>query len=434
MSWAEPTGVLVVQHLPHEGPYAIGTALEAAGLPVRVCRTWAGDPVPESPDGLAALVVMGGPMAAYDDSPAFPTRAAELALLRVALEAVVPVLGVCLGAQLLAVAAGGVARPGDGQQTGWGTVRTTSAAPADPLFAPLPEHLRVLHWHGDTMDLPAGAALLASCDRYPVQAFRIGGAGWGLQFHLEVDEEAIDAFATAFPDEAATVPDLRESTPAELTASAPHRDGVFERFAALVASRAARTTTRAFFTSLAATWEEHFAADGPRYAAAVSRRELLPGQRVMDMGCGSGLALPALRDEVGPRGVVLGVDLTPAMLTAAAREGRAGVAHLLLGYACRLPLPTGSLGGVFSAGLIDHVPDSAAALREWARATAPGGVLLLFHRSGRAERAARHGRPLAPDDLLAEQNLRPTPHATGWDLLCYEDAAHHFLARAVRTG
>ncbi|MFF7655269.1 type 1 glutamine amidotransferase [Streptomyces sp. NPDC007983] len=172
MSWAKPTDVLVVQHLPHEGSYAIGTVLEAAGLPVRSCRTWAGGPVPESPDGLAALVVMGGPMAAYDDSPAFTTRTAELTLLRAALEAEVPVLGVCLGAQLLAVAAGGVARPGGGQQIGWGAVRTTPAASADPMFVAAPEHLRVLHWHGDTMDLPADATLLASCDRYPVQAFR----------------------------------------------------------------------------------------------------------------------------------------------------------------------------------------------------------------------------------------------------------------------
>ncbi|WP_327725003.1 methyltransferase domain-containing protein [Streptomyces europaeiscabiei] len=428
MSWVEPTGVLVVQHMPHEGPYAIGTALEAAGLPVRVCRIWAGDPVPESTAGLAALVVMGGPLAAYED---FLSRSAELSLLRSALEAEVPVLGVCLGAQLLAMAVGGTARPGDAQQIGWQEVRTTPAAIADPLFAGLPERLRVLHWHGDTMDLPAGATLLASCDRYPVQAFRIGGSAWGLQFHLEVDKAAVDAFAAAFPDEAATAPDLQDSAPAELTALAPHRDAVFERFATLVASRAAATATRAFFTSRAASWEERFAADGPRYAAAVSRMELRPGQRVLDVGCGSGRALPALRAEVGVEGVVLGADLTPAMLTAAARKGRTG---LLLADACRLPLPTASLDGIFSAGLVDHVPDPMAGLREWARVTAPGGVLLLFHPSSRTERAARHGRPLDPADPLAEENLRPALHTMGWNLDCYEDAAPHFLARAVRVG
>jgi GMP synthase-like glutamine amidotransferase len=108
--------IQIVEHAPHEGPYAIGAAIAAAGLSSRVCRTWAGDPVPETADDLVGLVVMGGAMAAYED---FPSRNAELAWLCAALEAEVPVLGVCLGAQLLAVAAGGVARPGDGAQIGW---------------------------------------------------------------------------------------------------------------------------------------------------------------------------------------------------------------------------------------------------------------------------------------------------------------------------
>lgn len=202
--------IQIVEHAPHEGPYAIRTALAAAGLPVRVCRTWAGDPVPDTADDLVALVVMGGAMAAYED---FPSRTAELVLLRAALEAGVPVLGVCLGAQLPAVAAGGAARPGGGAQIGWRDVRMNEAAHDDPLFAAVPERVRVLHWHSDTMDLPAGATLLASRDRHPVQAFRIGGWAWGMQFHLEVDEPAVEAFAQAFPEEAATAPGLVESAP-----------------------------------------------------------------------------------------------------------------------------------------------------------------------------------------------------------------------------
>jgi GMP synthase-like glutamine amidotransferase len=424
-------GVLVVEHVPHEGPYAIGAALEAAGLPVRVCRTWAGEPVPDTLAGVVALVVMGGPMAAYED---FTGRAAELALLRAALAAEVPALGVCLGAQLLAVAAGGGARPGEaGAQIGWGEVRTGRDARTDPLFADVPERLRVLHWHGDTVDLPAGATPLASCDRCRVQAFRIGGAAWGLQFHLEVDKAAVDAFAAACPEEAATAPRLRESAAAELTGLAPHRDRVFDRFAALVAARATRTANRAFFTPMADTWEERFAADGPVYEAAVARIGLRPGQTALDLGCGTGRVLPALRAAVGDDGVVLGVDVTPAMLDAAARHGRTGHAGLLLADACRLPLPSGTVDGVFSAGLINHVPEPATALREWARVTAPGGVLVLFHPSGRAERAARHGRPLDPADPLAETNLRPALHAAGWRLAGYEDATRHFLARAVRV-
>nr|QIY76624.1 C26 family cysteine hydrolase domain-containing family [Streptomyces sp. RLB1-33] len=111
--------VLVVQHVAEEGPYEIGSFLGAAGLVLRVCRVWAGDPLPEDLNGAEALVVLGGPMSAYSDD-GFPTRTAELGLLRAALDAQVPVLGVCLGAQLLAVAAGGTARPGNGIPGGVG--------------------------------------------------------------------------------------------------------------------------------------------------------------------------------------------------------------------------------------------------------------------------------------------------------------------------
>ncbi|MEU9339024.1 class I SAM-dependent methyltransferase [Streptomyces sp. NPDC048290] len=197
---------------------------------------------------------------------------------------------------------------------------------------------------------------------------------------------------------------------------------------------AAHLATRAFFTARAADWEARFAADGPRYAAAVARMGLRPGQRALDVGCGSGRALPALRAGVGPAGTVLGVDVTPAMLAATVHEGRQTLARLLLADACRLPLAPGAVDGVFSAGLVDHVPDPPAALREWARVTAPGGVLLLFHPSGRAERAARHGRPLDPADPLARDNLYPALAAAGWRPVHYEDAPHHFLSRAVRGG
>lgn len=411
----------------------LGEALAAAGLRMRLCRVWAGDPVPESLTGVDALVVMGGAQAAYSDD-GFPSRRAELDLLRKALAAEVPVLGICLGAQLLALAAGGEARVGSGLQVGWDDVSLSPEAGRDPLLSCAPERLRVLHWHGDTMDLPERAVPLASCERYPVQAFRVGGAAWGLQFHLEVDEAAVDAFMeTASPREAAAAPRLREETPGELTALAPHRDRVFARFAALVADRTELTATRTFFTPRADAWEARFAADAPRYAAAVARTGLSAGQTVLDLGCGSGRALPALRESVGAEGTVLGVDVTVAMLLAAARAGRDGHACLLAADSRRLPLPPGTVDGIFSAGLLDHLPDPAGALREWARVTAPRGVLLLFHPSGRAERAARHGRPPSPDDPLGEPNLRPMLEAGGWRMDCYEDAHEHFLARAVRV-
>ncbi|WP_240801842.1 methyltransferase domain-containing protein [Streptomyces sp. A1136] len=122
------------------------------------------------------------------------------------------------------------------------------------------------------------------------------------------------------------------------------------------------------------------------------------------------------------------------MLTAAARIGRGESGRFLLADCTRLPLATASVHGVFAAGLLDHLPRPRAALREWARVAAADAALLPFHPAARAERAARHGRPLGPDDLLAEPNLRPMPDATGWRLTVYDDAEHRFLARAVLSG
>ncbi|MFJ2415704.1 glutamine amidotransferase-related protein [Streptomyces brevispora] len=421
--------VVVVQHVACEAPYAVATALTGAWLRVEVCRVWEGDPIPESLSGVEALVVMGGPMSARGDS-GFPTREAELALLRAALAADVPVLGICLGAQLLAVAAGGVVRRGPEPQIGWDDIGLSPGAGSDLLFADLPERLKVLHWHSDTMSLPAGAVPLASSARYPVQAFRVRGSAWGLQFHLEADSAAVDAFVTAFPEEAAGAPGLRDDTPESLAALVPYRDLVLGRFAALVAARSAHTSARTFFTPRADAWEERFAHQTPAYAAAVARMGLEPGQTALDLGCGTGRALPALRAAVGDHGEVLGVDVTHAMLGAAARTGRAGLARLLLADCHSLPLRSGAVHGIFGAGLLDHVHDPDAALREWARVTALDGVLALFHPSGRAERAARHGRPLSPDDPLARPNLEPALRRAGWRLVEYDDAESHFLALA----
>ncbi|WP_324612301.1 methyltransferase domain-containing protein [Streptomyces sp. AS58] len=409
--------VLALEHTPQRGTDAVRSALESAGLAVRACRMWAGDPVPDTPDGAAALVVLGGPADAQED---LSGSAEVLALVRAALEAEVPLLAVGQGAHLLAVAAGGKTLRVTGPGIGCGGVRRSTAA--DPVFTGFPAQPAVphRHRHRDTIELPARAVLLASCDRDPAQAFRIGGSAWGVRWCTVGEDERVDASEFVEPATAA---------PARL---AGHCAGVSTRFAALVAARAVRTATRTYFTPRAATWEERFAADNPAYAAAVARMGLRPGLRALDVGCGSGRALPALRAEVGERGLVLGVDVTPAMLTAGAAHARH--ARLLLADAGRLPLSAGAVDGVFSAGLINHVPDPAAALAEWARVTAPSGVLLLFHPSGRAERAARHGRPLDPDDPLAEEKLRPALEAAGWRLDCYEDARHHFLARAVRGG
>ncbi|MGB8946277.1 MAG: class I SAM-dependent methyltransferase, partial [Streptomyces sp.] len=135
---------------------------------------------------------------------------------------------------------------------------------------------------------------------------------------------------------------------------------------------------------------------------------------------------------VGASGVVLGLDLTPAMLEAATQAGRDREGQLLLADVTRLPVRGASLDAVFGAGLISHLPDPAQNLRELRRAVRPGGVLALFHPIGRAALAARQGRQITPDDLRAEANLRPLLAGAGWQLTSYVDEDARFLALAVR--
>lgn len=232
---------LVVQHLDPEGPALIGTALAAAGVDVTVVRPDRGEAIPSGVgglDGVDGLVVMGGPMSARHDD-GFPSRRAEIALLGAALDAGVPTLGVCLGSQLLAAAGGGEVRPGDGLEVGWGTVDLTAEAPGDPLLHGIDGPVPVLHWHGETFTLPPGAVLLAGTDRYPHQAFRLGPAAWGLQFHLEVDAAAVARFVTAFGDEADDPEAIVAEADGWLARAEGPRSAVLDRFAALVAGRPA---------------------------------------------------------------------------------------------------------------------------------------------------------------------------------------------------
>jgi len=194
------------------------------------------------------------------------------------------------------------------------------------------------------------------------------------------------------------------------------------------------THVQEFFSARAAGWDGKFPNDGPAYAAAVAELGLRKGARVLDAGCGTGRALPPLRAAVGPSGVVLGADLTPAMLHEAVRAGRDRDGRLLLADVAALPVRSRSLDAVFGAGLISHLPRPAENLRELARVVRPGGVLALFHPIGRAALAARQGRQITPEDLRAEPNLRPLLAGSGWRMTSYVDEDARFLALAVREG
>ena len=190
--------------------------------------------------------------------------------------------------------------------------------------------------------------------------------------------------------------------------------------------------TRAFFSARAASWDTKFGDDLPAYAAAIAQARIPQHGVVIDVGCGTGRALPALRQAVGPYGTVIAVDLTPEMLRHARTKGRTAHAALILADARHLPFASASADAVFAAGLVMHLPDTEAGLRQLARITRPGGLLILFHPSGRATLAARHGRTLEPDEPLAAGPLQRLTRNTGWHLTTYDDAVYRFLAIATR--
>jgi GMP synthase (glutamine-hydrolysing) len=202
------------------------------GLEIVTVRPHAGDTVPTEVDG--GLLVLGGQMSAYDDGSA-PWLPATRRLLSWSASARVPTLGICLGAQLLAVACGGVVDVGaaPGRESGVVDVHWRAEAAADPLVCHLPEPFPGPSMHADAVTrLPPGATWLAETAMYPHQAFRIGTAAWGVQFHPEVSAATFRAWAEGHPDvDTETVTAELRAHDAEVAAGG---EALARRFAALV--------------------------------------------------------------------------------------------------------------------------------------------------------------------------------------------------------
>ena len=175
----------VLQHVSYEGPGLIAAEAEKREMCLHTVRIDQGASLSNS-DAVECLIVMGGPMGVYEGET-YPFVSQERRLIETLVQKDIPVLGVCLGAQLLAHALGGEVFRGQQAEIGFAPVELTAEGERDPIFHRVSSPVPVFHWHGDTFDLPRGATLLASNHNYRNQAFRFGKHAYGLQFHVEPD-------------------------------------------------------------------------------------------------------------------------------------------------------------------------------------------------------------------------------------------------------
>ena len=192
--------VLVLQHTPPENLGTIADALERGKVSPRYVHAFLNEPVPKSLEEFGGLVVMGGPLG-VQDRDRYPFLKEELKLIERALKEKKPVLGVCLGSQLLAHALGAPIRRAERKEIGWHLVHLKEEGQADPLFAGVESSFFAYHWHGDIFDLPKGAIPLASSELTAHQAFRYGPSAYGFLFHLEITENIIREMIRTFSDE-----------------------------------------------------------------------------------------------------------------------------------------------------------------------------------------------------------------------------------------
>ena len=191
--------VVIFRHVDCEGPGYLAEVLAHRRIPFEMVRVDAGEAVPARPRA-AGLVFMGGPMSVNDDLPWIEP---ELALIRRAVEAGTPVLGHCLGGQLIARALGAEVGPNPVKEIGWLPVATVEGAADAPWIAGVAPELSAFHWHGETFSLPAGATHLFASDHCPNQGFAVGSGVLALQFHVEMTVELVREWVARYGEELA---------------------------------------------------------------------------------------------------------------------------------------------------------------------------------------------------------------------------------------
>jgi GMP synthase (glutamine-hydrolysing) len=190
--------VVCVRNQPSAPLGIIEDVIRRADIPWRYVDMWSSDKMPNVSE-VSGLIVLGGEMNA-DDLDGYPFLRRVRDLTREAIDKEVPVLGVCLGAQILTRALGAEVRPAPRREIGFLPVKATAAGMDDPVLAPFAPEMKVFQFHEDTCELPQGAELLMEGEDVRIQAFRFGKTAYGVQFHFEVTPEIIAAWCDEVPD------------------------------------------------------------------------------------------------------------------------------------------------------------------------------------------------------------------------------------------
>nr|VFJ55156.1 MAG: GMP synthase - Glutamine amidotransferase [Candidatus Kentron sp. FW]VFJ66248.1 MAG: GMP synthase - Glutamine amidotransferase [Candidatus Kentron sp. FW] len=225
--------VLIFRHIACEGPGYLAEVLDRKGIPYRIVRVDRGEKIPASPDDASALVFMGGPMSVNDP---LPWVAEEIALIQVAAGNKIPMLGHCLGGQLLARALGGAVTPNPVREMGWLPVEVTPQAMDDPWTRNLPPRFEAFHWHGETFDIPPDATWILQSEHCAHQGFVMDNI-LAFQCHVEVTADMVREWTHLYADELASptetvqsAPEMRAHLEARVIALQGIADRLYERW------------------------------------------------------------------------------------------------------------------------------------------------------------------------------------------------------------
>ena len=226
--------VLIFRHSPTEGPGYFTTFLDRHGIPWKLVRIDAGDAVPDNLNGISGVCLMGGPMSANDDLPWIPP---VLALIRQAVSSDIPVIGHCLGGQLMAKALGGSVSANPVKEIGWGDVRITDTDAARPWLGDTRAPMRVFHWHGETFSLPPGATRILDSAFCANQAYVLNDRHIGMQCHVEMTPELIVSWCDNGAAEIAASDGPGVQSPGDIQADLAARTAQLHRLADKIYSR-----------------------------------------------------------------------------------------------------------------------------------------------------------------------------------------------------